>query len=234
MRRVLACCSLLLLVGLVAAQDKGPALAVGKDLPGTFHPYNITARTVELPEPDPKDKKGDAPAAKTKGKFHCLISEYNLDPVVMIFAGEVEENKAFVALLKKLDKAIEAQPGLRLRAFVVFVDKDIKKVLGEGDTKDLKEGKVLEVDAKRDKAVKRLETAFATWVPRQVVLTLAGTEDVEKYGLDPTVPVTAVLYHKLRVKAVHKIGKDGLEKEDSPAIKALLADVTDKLKAKVP
>src|SRR5262245_6936901 len=105
MRRPFVCFSLFLLfAALAAAQDKGPALAVGKDLPGTFHPYNVTARAVALAEPEPegKGKKEEAPPT-TKGKYHCLISEYNLDPVVMIFARGVEDNKAFVAALKKID-----------------------------------------------------------------------------------------------------------------------------------
>jgi hypothetical protein len=216
MRRPFAFSLLLLFAGLVAAQDKGPALAVDKDLPGTFHPYNVTARAARLAEPEPegKGKKEEAPPT-TKGKFHCLISEYNLDPVVMLFARGVEDNKAFTAALKKIDAAIEKQPALRVRCFVVFLDKGLAKVVEDDDNRDKLKGKI--------------EAAFAGWSPKQVVLTLAGTDDVKKYDLDATTPVTAVLYHKLRVKAIHKLNKDALEKEDSEAVTKLLKDVQDKL-----
>jgi hypothetical protein len=219
MRRPLCCSSLLLLfAGLVAAQDKGPALAVGKDLPGTFHPYNITARAVPILDDPGKDKKGPVAPPATKGKFHCLISEYNLDPVILFFARGLEDNKAFAATLKTIDQAIEKQPGLRLRCFVVFLDKGLTKVMEE--------------DTTRAKLVKKIEGAFAGSTPKQVVLTLAGTDDVKKYDLDATMPLTAVLYQKLRVKALHKIHKDGLASESSAALQAVLKDAEKHLGAK--
>src|SRR5262249_16641256 len=151
----------------------------------------------------------------TKGKYHCLVSEYNLDPVVMIFARGVEDNKAFVAALKKIDAAIEKHPALHVRCFVVFLDKSVAKGMEDDDA--------------RDNMKEKVEAGYGSWTPRQVVLTVAGTDDVKKYDLDATTPVTAVLYHKLRVKAIHKLNKDALEKEDSEVVTKLLKDVHDKL-----
>src|SRR5262245_53783258 len=70
---------------------KGP-LAAGKNVPGTFHPFNVTARVIppeemESTEDEDKEKekekekeKAKKPTYTSKGKYHCLVSEYDLDP----------------------------------------------------------------------------------------------------------------------------------------------------------
>jgi hypothetical protein len=200
-------------------------LAVGENITATFHPYNVTASAAVKEEPDEDDKdakkkdKIKKPAYTTKGKFHCLITEYDLDPVVMLFArGNLEDNAGFRDLLQKIDGAIDRNPGVRLRCFVVFVADDIEDVVKDDD--------------KREEAAKKIQKKLADDLKlRQVVLTLASKADVSSYPLDPGMAVTAVLYQNLRIAAVHPVPLDKLDKADAEAVKAIMKDVAEKLKA---
>ena len=230
MRRFLV--AVLLVLALVVAR-RSPAeekassaatLEVGKNITATFHPYNVTARIVVKEEPDeddkeaPKKKKVTTVPYTTKHKYHCLITEYDLEPVVMMFVrGSLEDNAAFRSLLQKIDGAIDRNPGVRLHNFVVFIADDIASVVEDDD--------------KRDEAAKKIQKLADDLMLKQVVLTLASKSDVAKYPLDPATALTTVLYKNLRIAAVHKTPLDKLDKADGPAAAAILKDVADKLKA---
>jgi hypothetical protein len=201
-----------------SADEAGP-LAVGKNVPGSFHPYNVTARIVVKEEPDEEDAdvKVKKVAYTTKGKYHCLVTEYDLEPVVMLFARNLEDNAALRDLLVKLDGAIERNPAVRLRSFVVFVADDIANLVAEDD--------------KRGEAEKKIQKVADDLKLKNVVLTLASKSDVAKYGLDDATSLTAVLYKQLKVEAVHKLPRDKLDKADAEAVKAIMTDVAGKLKA---
>jgi hypothetical protein len=201
-----------------SAEEGGP-LVVGKNVPASFHPYNVTARLTAKEEPDEEDpdvkvKKVDY---TTKGKFHCLVTEYDLDPVVMLFARNLEENAAFRDLLTKIDAAIDRNPAVRMRSFVVFVSDDIANVVADDD--------------KRVEAAKKIQKVADDLKLKNVVLTLASKSDVAKYALDDAAALTAVLYKQLRIEAVHKVSRDKLDKADADAVKAIMKDVAGKLKA---
>jgi hypothetical protein len=207
---------------------KGP-LAPGKNVPGSFHPYNVTARVIppeemeqveEDEDRDKKEKEKEKDKTKkepytSKGKYHCLVTEYDLDPVVLLFARDLEENEAFLDLVKKLEDACTKHRLGRLRAFVVFLPDKLTNVSAQDD--------------ERGEAVKKIEKIQAALKLSNVVLTLAAKGDVAKYELDPSAALTAVLYRNLRIQASRTVSRDELDKADGPAVKALLADVTDKL-----
>jgi hypothetical protein len=225
MRRLLSMAPLLVLALVLAgpsrsAEEAGP-LAVGKNLPATFHPYNITARVPLKEEADDDMDDGKIKLKKidytTRGKFHCLITEYDLDPVVMLFARGLDENVAFADLLKKLDAAIERNPAVRLRSFVVFIAADVANLVLDDD--------------KREEAVKKFQKVADDNKLKNVVLSVASKADVAKYGLDDASALTAVLYKQLRVEAIHKVSRDKLDKADADAVKAIMKDVAGKLKA---
>jgi hypothetical protein len=206
------------------AKDKSPAerpkvkLAAGENVSANFHPYNVTAAVA--PKADPEEDGGGKKkiAYTTKGKFHCPITEYDLDPVVMLFArGNLDEAAGFRELLQKTDAAIERNPGVRLRSFVVFIADDIVNVVTDDD--------------KREEAAKKIQKLADELKLRHVVLTLASKADVAPYPLDPGTALTAVLYKNLRIEAVHRVPLDKLEKAGGAAAKAVLADVAGKLKA---
>lgn len=181
-------------------------LKVGNDLPGPFHPYNVTG--------------------PHKQRFHCLISDHGLDPMVMIFHKNVEFSKPLPNLLQRLDTAIDKNPSTSLGAFVVFLPDDLPDVVGskekDQDTNNKHDDARLEME-------KKIEQAGADMKLKHVVLCLDHKSDVTKYQLSDENLVTVVLYKKLKIVAVYALPKS--EFTDA-AIEKIMTDVADKLGAK--
>jgi hypothetical protein len=221
MKRLLSLVVLLLcLVTVTAGESKDP-LAPGNNLPSSFHPFNINEAippTETLTEP----KDGPAPKHKilpipSKHKFHCLISEYDLDPTVMLLARGIEDNAAFHKLLQDLDTAIDRNRKLvRLRAFVVFTYDDLNNLLEE--------------DEKREEYTRKLDNLAQNLKLRNVVLSLGGKSDLAKYPLDNNALI-ALTYRKLKIVSAHKVPLDKVSGGIEAAAKAVLADVSSKLGA---
>jgi hypothetical protein len=79
----------------------------GQIIPGPFHFFNATGAHA--------------------GKPHCLVCEYGLRPVVMVFAREIPDagsSQPLISLLQKLDEAVGRYPQRRLRSFGVFLSND--------------------------------------------------------------------------------------------------------------
>jgi hypothetical protein len=200
---------------LSSREDRPAGLKVGKTLPGPFHPYNITG-PVEYEEDDrPDAKKEKKVKYSPRGKYHCLVSQYGLNPVVMLVARDgMDDNTAFRALLKRLDAAAERNPTVRLGVFVVFLLDKVPDVVADDD--------------EREKAAADLKKLAEGLSLKKVVLCLGSTSDLEKYKLDPKKALTAVLYKKLQVLGLHELTAD---KVDSGAVDAIMKDVRDKLGA---
>lgn len=97
------------------AAPKG-TLKPGDDLPGPFHPFNVTG-----PE---------------KGRFHDLVSAYGLEPVVLVLASDVPgRDSPLGQLLTRLDDAIDRSPRGSLHAFVVFVPDGLPDVVQDDDAR---------------------------------------------------------------------------------------------------
>jgi hypothetical protein len=90
------------------------------DLPGVFHPFNVTG--------------------KFKGRYHSLVTEHDLDPGVLLFVS-VDENPnlsdPLKELLRKLDNAIVKNPDVRLAAYVVFLNGKLPDVVKNDDEREL-------------------------------------------------------------------------------------------------
>jgi hypothetical protein len=80
-----------------AALKSGPQ--VGSQVPGPFHPRNITGAF--------------------KGEKHCLFCEHGNCPVAMVFAREVTPE--LTKLIKKIDAATVKNSKARMGSFVVFL-----------------------------------------------------------------------------------------------------------------
>src|SRR4051812_4973571 len=105
MRRTLLAALLLVIASLTFAQDdKPPPPAIypqaGSDIPGPFTSYMVTGRR--------------------KTKFHCLVTEHALNPVVMVVMRGTELTPVRKYFLEKLDTAVHLNPNTRLAGFVVF------------------------------------------------------------------------------------------------------------------
>src|ERR1700730_12981751 len=126
MSRTFALSLVSLLLGgvLLTAQDAGSGPKEGAFLPKPFGCYNFNVGH--------------------KGKFHCLVCDYGLNPVVLVFAREPEKDKdtALNALLKRLDDATNEFKKQQVKAAVVFLSADAQSSAtnpAESDPKKLVE-----------------------------------------------------------------------------------------------
>jgi hypothetical protein len=101
--------ALVLGIGVVAGRSladealkSGPQ--VGQQVPGPFHPTNITGAFA--------------------GQKHCLYCEHGTSPVAMIFAREV--SPSLTSLIKKIDTATAQNKKARMGSFVVFLSDNEK------------------------------------------------------------------------------------------------------------
>jgi hypothetical protein len=120
--RILATLALVALVGSALAAEKiasGPQ--VGKNIPGPFHPLNITG--------------------KAAGEKNCLVCQNGDNPVAMVFARET--SPGLTKLMKKIDEATGKNSTANMGSFVVFLndkeglDKELLKMAREAGLKHL-------------------------------------------------------------------------------------------------
>lgn len=225
MRLLISCLLLSILIGMSAADDppadkKSPPakkeeasskkdstpLKVGNNLPSTFHPYNVTG--------------------PHKQRFHCLISEHGLDPMVAIFYKGVDSGEPLPKLLERLDTAITKNADAHLGAFLVFLPDDLPDVSGSKENNQDANSKN---DDARAELEKRIEQAGADMKLKNVVLCLDTKADVAKYRLSDENLVTVVLYKKLKIVAVYALPKSDFTEA---AVDKIMADVAEKIGAK--
>lgn len=190
----------LILLGLAAAppaDKKNASLRAGDDLPGPFHPYNVTG--------------------PHKNHYHSVISERGLDPMVLIFHKNMDVGDPLRNLLRKLDAAIEKGASARLGSFVVFLPDDLKEVAGRDDASD---------DARDALAVKASDVADALKL-KHVVLCLDSKTDVESYHLSDANLVTVVLYKKLKIAEVFALPKSDFTDKSVDKIMAAVSEKLD-------
>jgi hypothetical protein len=204
MCRFLLCGLFFLLLGALAApaqtEGKGGTrgLQVGKDLPGPFHPYNATG-----------------PYAR---KFHCLVTQQALDPLVLVFVRELDGADKLKDLVTALENAVAKNPNARLLCGVVFLTDKLPEVVGESDA----------VDDQREALEKQLQDLANGWMLKHVVLCLDSVKDVDRYELKEDMAVTVVLANRARVLGVEALSKDAV----TAKVPAILAELADKLGAK--
>jgi hypothetical protein len=169
----------------------------------------VVAGVAAGPQEAPKDSKGELKAGRNlpgpfhafnvtgprKGNFHCLVSEYGPDPTVLIIHRGLDVNDAFKSLVKQLDTSIEKYAKARLRAFVVFLNEDLPDTVQNDD--------------KREEIALKVEDMAKALMLKNVVFTLGSKTDLDKYALEPNVPVTVILYRELKIEAADQL-KDKL------------------------
>lgn len=180
-------------------KDEPPAVfpQVGSDIPGPFSPYNATG--------------------KRKGRFHCLVTQHELNPAAMVIVRGVEMTEPLKLLLVKLDGAIEKNPNTRLAGFAVFVTDQVKDLLDPANDDKLEELEKKLEDVQRDGALKH------------VTLALDLKDKLVKYKFEDSVDVVVVLYSRFRTVSFHSMTRDQLTEAK---VKEILGEVAEKLGAK--
>src|SRR5437899_2105473 len=131
MKRVLIGAALLLtvafvLTGFAVADPLKSGPQVGQEVPGPFHPLNVTG-----------DKAGQK---------NCLYCQNGSNPVAMIFAREVSE--PLTKLIKKVDAATAEHSDCQMGSFVVFLSdaEDLSAKLKDVAEKESIKTTVLSID----------------------------------------------------------------------------------------
>jgi hypothetical protein len=179
------------LVAAPAAFQSGPK--PGDTLPGPFRPYNVTGKE------------------RHKGRFHCLVSEHGLNPVVLILVHGTNPSDKLLDLLKSLDETIQKNPVSRLAGFVVFLSDDLSDVVFEDDRRAALASEIEPKVAPH----KSVAAALDSWAKVK-----------EQYKLHDEAEVTVVLYNKLKVLSNHAFAAEGLNED---GVQAVLTDVNNRL-----
>jgi len=157
------------------AQKSGPQ--PGEFLPGPFHPLNLNGSHA--------------------ANLHCLVCEYGLAPVVLVFTRDL--SKA-AALLQKLDETVAPQQRVGLKSFAVVLSEDFGKEQNQKEVVQAREMNASEL--------------------KNVVLAVVGPTGPEKYNITKDADVTVILYKKLKVVSNFALAKDKLGEKEIAAILA--------------
>jgi hypothetical protein len=112
--------------GVVAAETVKSGPQVGQQVPGPFHPLNVTGANA--------------------GEKCCLYCKNGNNPVAMLFAREMSE--PVVKLIKKIDEATAQNDKCHMGSFVVFLNdsEDLAARLKEVAEKENIKNTVLSID----------------------------------------------------------------------------------------
>jgi hypothetical protein len=146
-----------------------------------------------------------------KGRYHCIVCEFGLDPVVLIFAQERPEGheKALDDLLNRLDQAVARDPDHYLHAAVVFLSPAARSSATE--TKDQQTTKAEEL-VQQAKARRELLARLQPLADKLKHITVAIHPEPgpEGYPLSPKAEVTVLLYLKHQITTGFTFPKGGL------------------------
>jgi hypothetical protein len=180
-QRLVLALSVGFLPGTVLGQEASkPPFQEGANVPASFHPYNVTG--------------------PRKGHYHCPVTEYDLDPVVLIFVRGLDLTDPTRDLLRRVEQAVEANRASRLRGVVVFLSDELPEVAGASN----------ETQDKLDELAQKAEDLAKGLGLKDVLVCLGGKGVGEKYSLDPAAPLTVVLYRKLRILHSETVPRDQL------------------------
>jgi hypothetical protein len=176
-----------------AADEPKPGTAAGQYLPGPFQAYNLTG--------------------EHKGKYHCLVCEFGLNPTALIFARQPTD--ALGKLVKKLDDAVVQDQNGALRAGVVFL-------LSPSDLANAK--------ARSDAEMKITDWAKGLDLKRVLVACFEEPAGPPQYEIDPDAEVLVVVYTRLKVVKNYPFKREALTEKDIDAIAAEFAKLSPKKK----
>jgi hypothetical protein len=171
----------------------------GANVPASFQPYNVTG--------------------PRKGHFHCPVTEYDLDPVVLVFVRGLDLAEPTRDLLRQLEQTVAANQGSRLRGVLVLLSNDLPEVAGATN----------ETQDKLDELAQKAEDLAKGLGLKKVLVCLAGKRVQEKYSLDPSAPLTVVMYRRLRILHSETVPREQLTAEK---VKQLMGRVAKEFGAK--
>jgi hypothetical protein len=176
---------LLALIGMttcLTAEDKNTSDK--GDLPGAFHPYNVTG--------------------PNEGTFHCVVCDHGLFPGALLFIRGTEPTDEVQALLKGLNTIAKSNEKARFAIFAVFLDPELPTSL-TGDNK---------TDDRRQEITEKLRPIQKQEGYDHAIFALEAEKNLKAYNLGEKDAVTVVLFSKLKVVerfAFEKLEKKDVE-----------------------
>jgi hypothetical protein len=144
------------------SDDKG-------DLPGPFHPYNITG--------------------EYQGKFHCLVCDHGLFPGALVFIRGADPSKEVQSLLTGLNEIAKKDEKARFEVFAIFLDSELNYSL-TGDNK---------IDDRRDELADKLRPLQKQLGLDHTVFALEAEKNLKGFNLGEKDAVTVILYSKVKI-----------------------------------
>ena len=153
----------------------------GESIPGPFHYLNVNGPHASHP--------------------HCLVCEFGLRPVVLLFIRESPADKPpLMDLLQKLDEAVDRYKNAELRAGVIVLNDDFPK------------------EQTRPDLLRKLEASAKDL--KHVVIAVDGAAGPENYKISQDADVTVLVYNKHKVLTNFAFAKDQLTEKDVSTIMA--------------
>jgi len=181
------------------AQDLKSGPQPDSILPGSLQVYNVSG-----------------PFA---GRYHCLVTEFRLNPVAMVFVRTQPDriDPEVKKLLEALDKAADDKHGdTGFESFVVFLAPQARSSTTD-DTKDVKDNVALAKNAAVDTVAREKFVNFLKEEAKslkRLVVTCAPPEAVaDKYRLAEKAEVTVVIYARHLVKGNMAFAEGQLKQE---------------------
>ena len=159
----------------------------GESIPGPFHFQNING--------------------KHAGNPHCLVCEYGLRPVVLVFSREVptaNNPQPLTSLLKGLDAAVGRNVMARLRSFTVFLSADYTS------------------NDSRPALISTLDGLATSLDLKNTVLAAGPAAGPDKYHVNAEAGITVILYKEQKVAANFSYAPGKMAEAD---VKSILAAV---------
>lgn len=189
------------------------------------------------PKVKPPKDDGDRDPRDRTGKMHCLVCEHGLSPVVAIFVrGDVSKVGAtdgLSKLIKGADALIPKYRSDKLSAFVMFLKLDggTKAVTVKGeDGSDTKVAIDLEYphDEVRDAKAAEVRTYAGVVNTENVPFGLLADKSaaIRAFAIDDMVPVTVIIYNRLRTVQRWELKSDELTDEKITEILAATEAMT--------
>jgi hypothetical protein len=222
-RAVSALVALILLLSLTLSASS--QIGDPNNLPGPFHAYNINGKYGRT------KTEADGRTVETPGHFHCLISDHDLDPGVLIFvrglkgtlkrkdlAVAVSREKELKDLIRKLDDLSEQFPAARLETYVFFYDDNaLPDVVKDDDARDKLE-KDLQPWVDELKVKHTVFCLASRSLPRPKAKADEKLQEAvplgKLYGLDgkdDKIEITVIPYKRLRIAGRRDFLKDELD-----------------------
>jgi hypothetical protein len=146
-----------------------------------------------------------------KDRYHCLVCEYGLNPVALVFAREQAEAKdpALEDLLKKLDQAVGRDQEGYLKSFVVFLSPAARSAITDSKITDPEQ--LVQEALAREALHARLQPLADSL--KHVVVATYPEQGPPGYDIAKDAAVTVVLYVKHKVTANHAFAKGKLTEQ---------------------